>query len=130
MSKRRQAVLTGFLFSLMLCGWAVSANDDWSQFRGPNSSGVSAAVNLPAEFGPDKNVIWKTVLPPGHSSPVLTADRIFLTAYERNQTTSKLFVISLDRVTGKIVWQREVPSPRKQELHKSNSPASPSPIPR
>lgn len=133
MSKCRQAVLTGLLFLLMLGGWPASTNtasasDDWPQFRGPNSSGVSTAANLPAEFGPDKNVVWKTPLPPGHSSPVLTADRIFLTAYERNQTTSKLFVISLDRATGKIVWQRDVPSPRKQDLHKSNSPASPSPV--
>src|SRR5213593_2639829 len=53
---------------------------DWPQFRGVNASGVSDATNLPVEFGPAKNVIWKTSLPAGHSSPVLTADRIFVTA--------------------------------------------------
>jgi outer membrane protein assembly factor BamB len=106
--------------------------EEWAQFRGPNSSGVSNETNLPVEFGPEKNVVWKTPLPPGHSSPVLTADRIYITAYERNvgrkDASNKLFVISLDRATGKVLWQREVPSPRKQELHKSNSPASPSPV--
>ncbi len=125
MSKIRLCLLTLVVFALTL---SALASGDWPQFRGPNSSGVGDAANLPVEFGPEKNVIWKTPLPPGHSSPVLTADRIFITAYERKGATNKLFVISLDRATGRIVWQREVPSPRKQELHKSNSPASPSPV--
>src|SRR2546426_19352 len=95
---------------------------DWPQFRGVNASGVSDAMNLPVEFGPTKNVIWKTSLPAGHSSPVLTADRIFVTASDAD----KLYVITLDRASGKILWRREVPRTRKQELHKSNSPVSPS----
>src|SRR5688572_6836215 len=57
--------------------------EDWTQFRGPNGSGVSASTGLPQEFGPNKNVIWKTQLPPGHSSPVLTRDRIYVTAYQK-----------------------------------------------
>jgi len=97
---------------------------DWSQFRGPNASGVSAERNLPVEFGPDRNVVWKTALPAAHSSPVLTEDRIFLNAEEGE----KLFTFCLDRATGKILWRREVPRPRKQEQHKANHPASASPV--
>ncbi|MEX2260405.1 MAG: PQQ-binding-like beta-propeller repeat protein [Bryobacteraceae bacterium] len=97
---------------------------DWHQFRGPNSSGIGDSKGLPVEFGPDKNVIWKTSLPPGHSSPVFTKDRIFLTAID----SGKLFTFCLDRATGRIQWRREVPRPREQELHKSNHPASPSPV--
>jgi outer membrane protein assembly factor BamB len=37
-------------------------------------------------------------------------------------------VIGLDRARGRIHWRREVPKPRSQELHKSNSPASPTPV--
>ncbi len=62
--------------------------EDWPQFRGPNGSGVSASTGLPDEFGPNKNVIWKTALPPGHSSPVLTHNRIFVTAYSAKQPTA------------------------------------------
>jgi outer membrane protein assembly factor BamB len=112
------------LVTLTLSGWSSSASDDWSQFRGPNASGVSNETNLPINFGPDQNVVWKTPLPAGHSSPVLTSDRIFVTAHDAD----KLFVISIDRANGKVVWQREVPKPRSQELHKNNSPASPSPV--
>ena len=98
--------------------------DEWSQFRGPNGSGVSATKGLPTEFGPNKNVVWKTELPAGHSSPVLTRDRIFVTAH----TNDKLFVICLDRKTGKILWQKEVPRSRAGRLQNVNGPASPSPV--
>src|SRR6266516_7169407 len=56
---------------------------EWPQFRGPNASGVSNEVKLPLEFGPDQNVVWKTALPPGHSSPSVAGDRIYLTAVEQ-----------------------------------------------
>ena len=108
--------------SLVLAISSLAHAADWPMFRGPNASGVSEAKNLPVEFGPDKNLIWKTDLPPGHSSPVISANRIFLTAVD----AEKLFVFCLERESGKILWRREVPRPRKQELHKSNSAASPS----
>jgi outer membrane protein assembly factor BamB len=98
--------------------------EEWSQFRGPNGSGVSATTGLPETFGPSKNVIWKTALPSGHSSPVLTNDRVFVTAHDKE----KLFVISLDRQTGKILWQREVPRAQEGRLQNVNGPASPSPV--
>ena len=61
---------------------ATAFSADWMQFRGPNGSGVGDATRLPSEFGPEKNVVWKTAVPPGHSSPVIAGDLIFLTAAE------------------------------------------------
>src|SRR5262249_36753539 len=74
-----------------------ASTESWSQFRGPNGTGVSETKGIPDTFGPGKNVVWKTALPPGHSSPVLTNDRIFVTAH----TNQQLLVICLDRKTGK-----------------------------
>ncbi|HLF84211.1 MAG TPA: PQQ-binding-like beta-propeller repeat protein [Blastocatellia bacterium] len=102
--------------------------EDWSQFRGPNGTGVSSTTGLPTEFGPEKNVVWKTPLPPGHSSPVLTRNRIFLTAHTDEKESHRLFVICLDRQTGKPLWQREVPRSRAGRLQNVNGPASPSPV--
>jgi outer membrane protein assembly factor BamB len=110
------------LLGLLLCLSPICNAQTWSQFRGPNAAGVASETNLPSEVSPTKNVVWKTPLPAGHSSPVLTQDKIFVTAYEGE----KLFVIALNRADGKMLWQYDVPRPRKQELHKSNSPASPS----
>ena len=119
---------------------------EWSQFRGPNGTGVAETTGLPTEFGPTTNVIWKTALPPGHSSPVLMRDRIFVTAYSKvpaasakqnahavqdspiTEETYKLLVIALDRASGKILWQREVPRTRVGRLQNVNNPASPSPV--
>lgn len=106
--------------------------EEWSQFRGPNGTGVSTTTGLPEEFGPKKNVIWKTALPPGHSSPVLTKDRIFVTAHseidKKDKQNYKLLVFCLDRQTGKILWQREVPRAREGRLQNVNGAASPSPV--
>ncbi|HYO99398.1 MAG TPA: PQQ-binding-like beta-propeller repeat protein, partial [Pyrinomonadaceae bacterium] len=131
------------LFAMLAATGAVA--EDWPQFRGLNGSGVSASTGLPEVFGPEKNVVWKTPLPPGHSSPVLTRDRVFLTAYAREKAVSgqqpangtkenagqknhKLLVICLDRQTGKLLWQREVPRSREGRLQNVNDPASPSPV--
>ncbi|HEU4433744.1 MAG TPA: PQQ-binding-like beta-propeller repeat protein, partial [Pyrinomonadaceae bacterium] len=103
---------------------AKASTEDWSQFRGPNGTGVSATTGVPETFGPGKNVVWKTALPPGHSSPVLTDDRIFVTAHNNQQ----LLVICLERKTGKILWQREVPRAHTGRLQNVNGPASPSPV--
>lgn len=132
MSLLRSFQLSIFFSIILLLSHATFANDDWAQFRGPNGTGISSAKNLPTEFGPDKSVVWKTPLPAGHSSPVLTRDRIFVTAHtpttKNDKFTYKLFVIALDRKTGKILWQREVPRLNKARLENVNGPASPSPV--
>lgn len=112
---------------------------DWPQFRGPNGSGTSDSTALPTDIGPGKNVLWKTALPPGHSSPVITGNRIFVTAAEGGSRSDaglqkvvdeggKLLTICLDRVTGKILWKKEAPRPRLERYQPTNSPASNSPV--
>ncbi len=118
------------IFASLIAGslLATVAAEDWSQFRGPNGTGVSTTTGLPTEFGPDKNVFWKTPLPPGHSSPVLTRNKIFLTAHTNGKENHRLMVICLDRQTGKPLWQREVPRKQTGRLQLVNGPASPSPV--
>jgi outer membrane protein assembly factor BamB len=118
------------LFAFLVTSLSLSAvaAEDWSQFRGPNGTGVSITTGLPTEFGPDKNVLWKTPLPPGHSSPVLSRNRIFITAHTKDKDNHKLLVICLDRQSGKLLWQREVPRTQTGRLQLVNGPASPSPV--
>ena len=125
---RKAATLALMLVSLVLLAWPSVFAEDWTQFRGPNGTGVSSTTGLPVEFGPTKNVVWKTELPPGHSSPVLTRNRIFITAHTKEKENYKLLVIALDRQTGKQLWQREVPRSRGGRLQNVNGPASPSPV--
>ena len=113
---------------LIAAGSGAAAAENWTRFRGPNGTGVSTATNLPVEFGPEKNVKWKAALPNGHSSPVLTDSHIFLTAHSPEKDAYKLFVIALDRKTGRQLWQRNVPRRQTGRRENLNGPASPSPV--
>src|ERR1700745_1711587 len=83
---------------LLFCHAPFACAGDWPQFRGPEGMGVSSDKGLPVEVGPDKNVIWKTALPPGHSSPIVIGDRIFLTAV----ADERLMTLAIDRRTGAV----------------------------
>ena len=96
---------------------------DWSRFRGPNGSGLSDTTDLPAEFGPAQNVIWKISLPEGFSSPVIAGDRIFLTGFKNES----LVTLAIDRTRGSVLWEREAPRDRKEKLDPRNHPAAASP---
>jgi outer membrane protein assembly factor BamB len=106
-----------------LCWAGPALGEEWDRFRGPNGNGVSAARNLPVDLEP-AGALWKTPLPPGHSSPVLTKTRIFLTAHD----AEALQVIALDRATGSVLWKREVPRLQQGRLQNVNGPASPSTV--
>ena len=54
---------------------------NWPYWRGPFSNGISEEKGIPAEWGPEKNVLWKAPLAGlGTSTPILWGDRIFLTS--------------------------------------------------
>jgi outer membrane protein assembly factor BamB len=97
--------------------------ENWDRFRGPNGSGVNESGPLPIKFGPSKSVVWKTLLPPGHSSTVYWGSRLYVTAEDSEQ----LYVYCLSRATGEVLWRRAAPRLRKEKLHKLNHPASSTP---
>jgi outer membrane protein assembly factor BamB len=95
----------------------------WERFRGPNGDGVSDTRGLPSEFGPDKNLLWRTAMPPGHSSPIISRGRVFVTASQNDE----LYTLALDTRSGKILWRKRAPRDRCERLHTLNHPASPTP---
>lgn len=98
---------------------------DWPRFRGPNGAGIDATTTAyPTEFGPRKNVAWKSTVPFGRSSPIIFGDRLFLTAAENGQLITLCYAIN----TGKLLWRRDVPNVHKQALFRANDPASPSAV--
>jgi outer membrane protein assembly factor BamB len=79
---------------------------------------------VPTDFGPARNLLWRLPLPQGHSSPILYANRIYLTGMRADET---LVTLAIDRTTGKILWERDAPKVRTKVVDKRNNPASPSP---
>src|SRR5262245_36213639 len=52
---------------------------DWPGWRGPRGDGISDEKGVPVKWGAD-DIAWKTPIPgKGHSSPIVSGDRVFLT---------------------------------------------------
>lgn len=117
------ALLSGLVVVLGLSAPRAAEGPGWSRFRGPNGSGVSTATNIPIEFGPSKNLIWRVALPQGHSSPIVFGDRIYLTGFRGDE----LLTIAIDRAAGRVLWERAAPAVKTKVVDKRNNPASPSP---
>ena len=100
------------------------AAEDWSRFRGPNGSGISTATGFPVEFSQTKNVVWRTAIRPGKSSPVLTRKHIFLTGF----ASQTLYTQCFDRATGKLLWERTEPLARTGGVNTLNHPAAITPV--
>lgn len=109
-------------FSFSTDSYCQSSIEKWNMFRGPNGSGIDRSSQLPAEIGPETNVIWKVDIPNGYSSPVLTKDYILITGEESDE----LFTLCLSRKNGEIVWKSKAPRPRIEKLDNRNNAASPS----
>ena len=113
------------LFLISFCLVSADANSEdrdsnWPQFRGENCSGVSAAV--PVEFGSGKLEKWSLELLPGHSSPSIWGENIFLTGFDKE--SKELSVLCIDKETGKLNWQKSVQVEKVERGHPTFNPAS------
>src|ERR1044071_7987463 len=117
-----RASLVILIVNFALSSFAGAA--EWPQFRGPNSSGIGEG-KPPVEFGPNQNVLWKTAVGPGLSSPINANGRVFLTEFDR--ATKQLATLCIDQRTGKILWRRTVAPTDIEKVHEISSPAAPTP---
>jgi outer membrane protein assembly factor BamB len=116
--------LPGVLSLLLVLSVSHPAAAQWSQFRGPNGSGVDASTGYPVAFSPTKNLLWKMAVPFGQSSPVVGGELVFVTGSDGD----RLITIAFDRRTGRQAWQREIIRERRHAIYRSNDPASPTPV--
>src|SRR5262245_55545141 len=75
------ALLAGLLLSPSLAIPAESsvADQNWPNWRGPLTTGVSPTADSPTQWSEDKNVKWKVKIPGrGLASPVVWGDRVFI----------------------------------------------------
>ena len=57
-----------YMIIILLSGQRVSGkegNVNWNQFRGPNGQGVVETGRIAVNFGPGKNLLWKSVTAAG-----------------------------------------------------------------
>ncbi|MGH9754438.1 MAG: PQQ-binding-like beta-propeller repeat protein [Blastocatellia bacterium] len=134
---------------------AAPTNTNWSQWRGPEGTGVSSETNVTTEWSVDKNIKWKTpIAGHGHSQPIVWGNRIFLTAdieseiipgakAVEHKIEGQVFVhpdsvganrkhafkvLCVDRGTGKILWEQTAyEGSVYDDRHRKGSYAAPTP---
>ena len=113
-----------FFLSILLSSSCVNKNREqwWPQFRGPDGSGVASENARPPVAFEDKNLVWKTDLPEGFSSPVVWDDKIFLTGSVEDK--NELLTICLNRKDGKIVWKQSIFPDTLERHHSISNPAA------
>jgi outer membrane protein assembly factor BamB len=98
----------------------------WSFWRGPSGQGVVEGKGYPATWSDTENIVWRVQVPGrGHSSPIVWADRIFLTTAAADGSSRS--VLCYRRTDGKLLWERTVPEAPAEKLYAKNSYASSSP---
>ena len=112
------------MIALTVFHCSADAQSDWPRFRGVDGSGVSAD-EVPTEWGPDKNLQWKTKLPgAGCSSPIVVGDKVIVTCYSgygesRNNVGKKgdleRHVVCIDKKTGDELWAKTVPGTSNED---------------
>ena len=102
--------------------------ENWPMWRGPRGDGTSLEESIPTEWDGEsgRNIAWNTPIPgTGHSSPIVWGERVFLVSCLDD--TQERVLLSLDRSSGKILWQQTVLQAPLENKHQLNSYASGTP---
>jgi outer membrane protein assembly factor BamB len=144
----KRILLCLFLFELNRVG-SVVHSEDWVQWRGPTADGVAGVTaKPPLQWDANTNVAWVAeLLGEGSATPIVVGDQIFVLAAEQTPRKSPTAVVnderaktvpdefyyrfsvtSIDRKTGKTLWQRVATEQVPHEgRHPTNTYAAGSP---
>ncbi len=90
---------------------------NWPRFRGPDGGGVSVFTNISLTWDEKSGagIVWKSPVPaPGHNSPLVWSNRVFISGGD----ATKREVFCFDAADGKLLWRRAIEnvpgSPKEQ----------------
>ena len=95
-----------FYLIFLIFTFSISAQGSWPDKHGPGLNGIvpSDSTNLPTEWDikSKKNISWSAPLEgSGHSSPVISEGKVWLTA--ANDSGTKQYIYCIDEKTGKVL---------------------------
>ncbi|MFC1794381.1 PQQ-binding-like beta-propeller repeat protein [Planctomycetota bacterium] len=128
MKRHRYIIRAALIVTLLLMqssNTALANEPNWPQFRGPGGLGIAPDNQAyPTKLDMSKNLLWKTEVPKGHSSPCIWVNSIFITA----RSGKVLETICIDRANGQIKWRKSVEPKAMEKINPSNSHASSTPV--
>lgn len=103
------------------------ANADWPAFLGGKSRPLAEDFAPPLKWTPDEGIEWQSELTGhGQSSPIIIANRIYLTAVEGPMKNNNI-VSCHNLATGELIWKKSFPSSLLVANNVYTSRAAPTP---
>ena len=97
--------------------------ENWPNWRGPTSDGISREQRLPVKWSQTENVAWKLAMPSkSGATPIIWGNNIFLNVAEGGA----LHLWRVDKTKGTPIWKRPV-AEGDYNINKQNM-SSPSPV--
>ena len=97
------------VFFLLL---ALSAQAEWTQWRGPNRDGQASALQAPAAWPEQLTQVWKIDgVGSGYAGPLVQGDSVFL--HSRDDAKSEEIVAKRRLSDGGVVWEQRYAAPYK-----------------
>lgn len=102
--------------ALSLTGDAQRASTDWTQWRGPNRSGIVAGFTAPAAWPETLTQKWRVEVGHGYASPIVVGDRVYV--FSRRGDNEGMS--AHDIASGKELWRAGYDAPYK--MHSAATP--------
>ena len=87
-------------------------SEDWTQFRGPNRSGISTENIADSQMSdPAPELIWKKNIGCAFSEITISGDKLYTTLSEKTDSLSGWeYLAAFDAQTGKEIWRNKIDS--------------------
>lgn len=95
---------------------------DWSQWRGPDRTGISTETGWSKAFPADgPKVLWTAEVGTGFASVTVADGRVFTTGNADDKDT----IYAFDAGTGKTLWKHSYPHPLDEKYYEGGTSATP-----
>lgn len=106
MLKRGLLLIALFFTFVTLANAQTPQIHDWNQWRGQDGMGTAFGVILPKSLPEQLKRIWKVDVGIGHSTPVVSGDRVFVLSRQGDSEIVACYSLS----TGELVWKDSYPA--------------------
>lgn len=122
MSGLRQIILPLFIGLVALRAFAADSPVKSLKYFRSDEGIAQSADALPENLDAPGAQVWRAELDGGHSTPILSGGKIFLTTYR--PASKELATVALDEKTGRLLWRRPVVPEQIEQTHQLGSPAT------
>ncbi len=116
----RMLIVAGAILCASSAASGANSVDDWTQWRGPNGSGISAET----QWSAGGSELWTKSVGLGYSSVVVSGDRLYTVGYVESRKED--VITCLNAKTGEEIWTHAYPAEKWDKFHGGGTNCTPS----